>query len=240
MLGLAYFVSQMSKMQATIITPTPRLEASKLFFSTLGFQQFSENPLIYSDGKAYIEINPDRYTRAGIKLYKSSWKEEVEKLERLTLVKRTKEGYLLSESSGTWIYLHEGTLSTALPQSEQSFSVLGNSMGISLECMDAEKSYEIFEILGFKPIMGSLDSGFVVLANGDFAVSLMKPLTCPHLFFSPSLNYFNGKENLQVIQKIRDLKIPITEEITYFNKQGIVDNVIIRDPGGLGFFIFSD
>ena len=44
----------------------------------------------------------------------------------------------------------------------------------------------------------------------------------------------------QLIQKIRDLKIPITEEITVFNDQGVVDNIIIRDPGGLGFFIFND
>lgn len=230
----------MSMMQATIQTPTPRLEASKLFFSTLGFQQFSENPLIYSDGKAYIEINPDRYARAGIKLYKNSWQDEVKKLATITYVKETKEGYLLNDSSGAWINLHEGELTMALPQSENSFSVLGNSMGISLECIDAQKSYEIFEILGFQPIYGSLDNGFVVMAIGDFGVSIMKPLTCPHLFFSPSLNYFNGAENLQVIQKIRDLKIPITEEITYFNKDGIVDNIIIRDPGGLGFFIFSD
>lgn len=48
------------------------------------------------------------------------------------------------------------------------------------------------------------------------------------------------KSNLAIIQKIRDLQIPITEEITHFNKEGIVDNIIIRDPGGLGFFIFND
>jgi len=54
------------------------------------------------------------------------------------------------------------------------------------------------------------------------------------------LTYFNGKQNLEVIEKIRNNAIPITEEITHFNKEGIVDNIIIRDPGGYGFFIFSD
>jgi hypothetical protein len=68
----------------------------------------------------------------------------------------------------------------------------------------------------------------------------MKPLTCLHLFFNPSLTYFNGGNNLAVIENIRKLGIPITEEITHFNKDGIVDNIIIRDPGGFGFFVFND
>ena len=52
---------------------------------------------------------------------------------------------------------------------------------------------------------------------------------------------FNGKENNpKVIQNIRNVGIPIAEEITTFNKEGIVDNIIIQDPGGYGFFIFND
>ncbi|MFK8104239.1 MAG: hypothetical protein AB8G15_17055 [Saprospiraceae bacterium] len=68
----------------------------------------------------------------------------------------------------------------------------------------------------------------------------MKAFACPHLFFNPSLSYFNGKENLAIITELRARKIPLTEEITFFNPEGIVDNVIVRDPGGLGFFVFSD
>jgi len=68
----------------------------------------------------------------------------------------------------------------------------------------------------------------------------MQPYSCPHLFFNPSMTFFNGKENLQIIERIRNLDIPITEEIREFNKEGIADNIIIRDPGGYGFFIFSD
>jgi hypothetical protein len=63
----------------------------------------------------------------------------------------------------------------------------------------------------------------------------MKPFSCPYLFYNPSLTFFNGKENNpKVIQKVRDL----TEEITAFNTEGIVNNVIIRDPGGFGLFVF--
>ena len=46
-------------------------------------------------------------------------------------------------------------------------------------------------------------------------------MMCPHLFFNPSLTYFNGKEgNPKVITAVRDAGIPITEEITHFNREG--------------------
>ena len=54
------------------------------------------------------------------------------------------------------------------------------------------------------------------------------------------MTYFNGQKNLAIIEEIRELNIPIAEEITYFNSEGTVDNIIIRDPGGYGFFIFND
>src|SRR5690606_15097168 len=110
----------------------------------------------------------------------------------------------------------------------------------TLESIGINRSFKIWELLGFKHTMGSADQGWVGFSNDELSLSIMKPQTCPHLFFNPSLSYFNGKENLNVIQKIRDAGVSITEEITHFNKEGIVDNVIIRDPGGYGFFIFSD
>ena len=124
---------------------------------------------------------------------------------------------------------------------EASSSVLGNYMGLSLETPDMDKSAQLFEILDFKAVMGSAEQGWVVFQNADgLGISLMKPMSCPHLFFNPSLTYFNGQNNLAVIEKIRALDIPITEEITHFNEENKVDNIIIRDPGGLGFFLFSD
>jgi hypothetical protein len=62
----------------------------------------------------------------------------------------------------------------------------------------------------------------------------------PHLFFNPSLTYFNGKNNLAVIESLRESGIPLAQEITHFNDKGIVDNVILQDAGGLGIFVFSD
>lgn len=229
-------------MPSIIQTPTPNLTASLDFYTKLNFKVLSkENPTLVSDGKVIIEINPNRFARTGVKLFRNSWTTIVEQLENLTEVSKTEEGYLLSDPSGTRIYLIETDTPAVYDLKDISGAVLGNSAGMSLETTAIHKSIEIWETLGFKKTMGGLEQGWIVFTNADdLSLSLMQPNSCPHLFFNPSLTYFNGKENPAIIAKIRSLKIPITEEITAFNKEGIVDNIIIRDPGGYGFFIFSD
>jgi len=229
-------------MKSLIHTPTSKLEHSLDFYQKLNFKVISKKePLIVTDGIAVIEINPDRFARAGVKLFKNKWNKEVAKLKKLTAVHKTKEGYLLSDPSGVWIYLVEGDPKIKYQPAKKSNSVLGNFAGLSIESVDIMKSTTIWKALGFK-ISGTPEQGWATCTFDDgFGINIMKPLMCPHLFFNPSLTYFNGKENNPVvIQKIRDLKIPITEEITHFNDKGIVDNIIIRDPGGYGFFIFND
>jgi len=228
-------------MTTIIHTPTNKLETSISFYEKLGFKRLSENPIIFSDGKAIIEINPDRSARAGIKLFKESWAKEISKLKEITAITNLANGYLISDPSGVWIFLIETKEESNYKTEDSSFSTLGNFAGLSLETTDFNRSANIYEVLGFTKSMGSIEHGYVSFKNSDdLTVTLMKPLMCPHLFFNPSLTYFNGKNNLSVIEKIRTLNIPITEEITSFNKEGIVDNIIIRDPGGYGFFIFSD
>jgi catechol 2,3-dioxygenase-like lactoylglutathione lyase family enzyme len=227
-------------MSILLQSPTPNLPSSLDFYLRLGFRQVSENPLILTDGKVFIEINPDRYGRAGIKLFRESWKPEIQKLQEFTAVTAIENSYLLSDPSGVWIFLMEFVAPEELVMEDKSFSVLGNYAGLSLETTDIQKSKELYEALGFTISGGSLDHGYISLENNGFTISLMKPLSCPHLFFNPSMTYFNGTGNIKVIEKIRKLNIPITEEITHFNNDGLVDNIIIRDPGGFGFFIFSD
>ncbi len=229
-------------MNTIIQTPTNNIEESLDFYSKLDFQIISESdPCLVSDGKVCIEINPDRFARAGVKLYADSWTSEVEELEKQVNVLKVDGGYLLSDPSGTWIYLIEGQ-GVAVESTGVPASVLGNCAGMSLETTDVQKALNIWQILGFSVTMGTLEQGWIALENKEkIGLSIMKPNACPHLFFNPSLTYFNGKEdNPKIIQKIRNLNIPISEEITAFNDEGIVDNVIIRDPGGFGFFIFND
>ncbi len=230
-------------MPNTIIhTPANHLTESVSFYQKLEFEVLSaSSPTLVSDGKVVIEINPDRYARAGVKMYAPSWEKMVPLLEEHTAVSKTDEGYLLSDLSGVWIYLVEGNNPHQSLLQEISTSVLGNCAGLSLETTDFVRSLAIWKILGFTKITGTIEQGWVSCQNDDeMTISIMKPNTCPHLFFNPSLTYFNGENNLSIIDKIRALNIPITEEITFFNKEGIVDNIIIRDPGGYGFFLFSD
>lgn len=228
---------------ATLIhTPTPNLEASLDFYRRLQFQQIPHpEKHIVSDGQCLIYINPDRYARVGLQLFENSWPDSIDKLDQLTAVSTTEDGYLLGTPSGVRIYLTKGELDLEEDHSTATASHLGKFAGISLETTDMAASAALWEGLGFQQTMGSVDQGWVAFQNKDeFGLSLMHPNTCPHLFFNPSLTYFNGGNNLAVIKKIREAGITITEEITHFNKEGIVDNVIIRDPGGYGFFVFND
>lgn len=229
-------------MPAIVQTPTNKLENSIDFYSTLGFKKIDAEGLhLFTDGKVIVQINPERSARAGIKLFKSSWSIEQQRLSTFVNVTKITDGYLLSDASGVWIYLVELEPTWKAGKSDTSFSVLGNHSGLSLETTDMKRSGAIYEALGFTVAFGDFEQPWATLILGDFGISLMKPNICPHLFFNPSFTYFNGKEgNPKVIAKVRELGIPIAEEITHFNKEGVVDNIIIRDPGGFGFFLFND
>ncbi len=223
-------------------TPTPDLEQSIDFYKRCGFKILSENnPSIVSDGKGILEINPAREARAGIKFYKENWEMESKELAEHFACCKIDEGYLLSDPSGVWVYLIESDDPPSYPVEENSFSLLGNYMGLSLESVSIAFSCKFYEKLGFKVVQGTVDSGWILIMheNGT-GISIMKPNSCPHLFFNPSFTYFNGGKNDVIIPKIREAGVPITEEVTVFNDQGEVDNIILRDPGGFGFFVFND
>lgn len=230
------------EMVVTVHTPTNSMEESMDFYSKLNYELVSKaKPVLFSDGKFLIEINDERVARAGVKMYKGSWTEEVASLKELTQVYETEDGFALNDFNGCWIYLVEGELGVETKLSGESTGLSGNFMGLTLEAANMNKSVEIWSALGFEIAMGTVEQGFVQMQHENgFGVAMLKPLVSPHLFFNPSLTFFNGENNLALIEKIRALDISITEEITIFNKEDIVDNIIIRDPGGLGFFIFSD
>ena len=229
-------------MKVLVQTPTPKLAQSLDFYARLRFSILSEeSPSWVSDGSVIVEINPDRFARAGVKLYQASWADAVAELSHDYSLHPIENGHLLSDPSGTWIYLMEAEIPDETTLPEPSSSALGKFAGVSLETTEMEKSGQLWEKLGFTLAIGSPEQGWMTYTHpSGMAISLMKPLSCPHLFFNPSLTYFNGNNNPAVINEIRKRQIPLTEEITHFNKKKIVDNVILRDPGGLGFFVFND
>ncbi|KXX66847.1 hypothetical protein [Flammeovirga sp. SJP92] len=228
-------------MKTLIQTTFTSLEQTKLFYEKLNFQIHEyEDLLIANDGVIQISLTNKQFMRKGIVIYSDTLVEQIETVKNEFDVIEIEEGFILSSPCGVWVYIYKGRGKDFLSNSEPS-SILGNYAGLSLESLNLDHSIQFWTELGFELQMGSVDQGWLTMVNrGGFILSIMQALNCPHQFFNPSLTYFNGKDNEEVIQKIRDKKVPITEEITYFNNKGIVDNVILRDPMGLGFFIFND
>lgn len=233
----------MKSLQSIIVSPSHQLDDSLDFYRRLNYKVFAQKDrTLVTDGKVVIELTTNHFHRAGIKLFKPDWSKELAALEQFTTVTKTDKGYILSDPNGVWIYLNSNTPPTIdMAENAGSFGSTGHFAGMSIEATDMKKSIAIWEALGFEQGQGSIEQGWVTYSNGSgIDISLMRPLMCPHLFFNPSLTFFNSGKNKDYIEKIRTANIPITEEITVFNKEGIVDNIIIRDPGGYGFFVFND
>ncbi len=232
----------MSKITAVVQTCTGDLTASKAYYQQLDFELLSaDKPTLFTDGKFLLEINPENTARTGLKLYQTNWQETVAALNKITKVVEITGGYLVSDPNGVKVYLMNGELDREVTLPGESKAIPGNFAGLSIEAVDIERTIQFWELLDYKKTMGSIEQGWVAFDNGtNVGISIMKPLACPHLFFNPGLTFFNGGKNLPIIEKIKAAGIPIAEEITVFNKEGIVDNVILCDPGGLGFFVFND
>lgn len=227
-------------MQLFYSTPTPDLERSKKYFSTLNFDLYQDGDLWYAHDQHFcISISDDRKQRPGLCFVKESWTEELDALRIFAQVHSIGTSHYLADPSGCWIQLKEQS-PIDLPSSLKT-CLLGNFAGLSLETLDMALSARIFACLGFKHTMGELEKGWMSYTDQhNNTISLMAPFACPHLFLNPSLTFFNGAKNPQIIQQIRDLSIPILEELTTFNKEGHVDNIIVSEPGGYGFFVFND
>jgi len=224
-----------------IQSPTPEIKKSLDFYKKLKFNILEQDDeTLVSDGKVLLKINPERYARPGIILYNKNWSSKIEEVRKLVPVFDTGSSFIVTDSTGSWIYLLNGEVPSYSIKGE-CHSTLGNYAGMSLETISMSHSRSLWEIFGYKVTMGGPDEGWMTMGDSNgHTISFMHPNACPHLFYNPSLTYFNGSNNPKIIQEIRDTGITFTEEITFFNKNNEVDNVIVRDPGGLGFFIFND
>jgi predicted lactoylglutathione lyase len=222
-----------------IQVPTPNLDTSLNFYKKLGFhtQYINQNVLLSGGNKLEILIDTKRFSRVGLRFYRKDWSDFLTSND----FKHTKneEGFLIISPGGCPVYLIENNPLDAAANFPDI--IPGNYMGLSIETNDMTRSLAFWEAFGFQQNAGNLEHGWASLIDDKgFGISLMQYHACPHLFFNPSLTFFNGKNNPDIIKKIRDLDIPITEEITVFNEHKVVDNIIIQDPSGLGFFIFND
>ena len=231
-----------NSIRGIVQTPTPNLEQSLDFYLSLGFKILSTEPVsLVTDGKVVIQIHPDRKARAGIRLYQEDWSEVVQRLKPHSNVLEKEGEYIAADPSGVYLYLSQKRPLPLEDLTDQPAAKTGNFAGISIESLNFEKSLKFWQAAEYVISSGGADQGWVSLSNGSgIDISIMTAGSCPHLFFNPSFTYFNGTNNPEVIQSIWDSGVPIAEEITAFNQEGIVDNIIIRDPGGFGFFLFND
>ncbi len=228
-------------MQTFVFTPSINLSNSIEFYQKLKYTKVSDQPVLFTDGRLFVEISDDKFSRPGIKIRKESWQDEILDLKEDYEVFEIPNGYLLRDNNNIWTYLIESK-DVDLPVLEnQQPGHCGTFMGISVETTSFETSIDYWQRLGFVKVSGEIDQGWIVLANADgFAISFMLPLSSPHSFTNPSMTFFNSGKNEENIQKIREAGIAIKEEITAFSSEGIVDNIIIQDPGGYGMFVFND
>jgi len=226
-------------MPSLIHSPAPDLERSTLFYQKLGFQEITfEDQVYFSDEQLIIHLNTDPFARPGLQLFNKDWSSVIAALSKLGPVKEHKGKHLAVDPNGVFVYL--STETPTFKQAKHS-SILGNFAGLSLETHHLERSIRFWNILGFELTHGGLEQGWLSLSDAEgFVVSIMQTGTCPHLFLNPSLTFFNGKENPQIIQKIRATELPIFQEVTHFNPEGLVDNIILQDPAGYGIFVFND
>ncbi len=222
-----------------INTTTPDLEASKSFYEALGFNIYELEGLCYAvDTQVVIYISTHNTDRIGTSLYHHDWSSYIEKLSQLTNTITTPYGYLLGDSSGAYIRLLSDK--PDVPDHTNQ-ACLGSYAGLSIETADYHRCIDIWSCLGFDDKTGDISQGWVTMTSkNDGPISIMKPMACPHIFGNPGLTYFYGQKNESIITDIRRSGVAIAEEVTVFNNEGKVDNVILQDPGGLTFFIFND
>lgn len=229
-------------MASILVSPALDLAASRDWWQRLGFTVLSEEAarVTLTDGAVTVWLDSAKSARPAVVLARDEpWDDAVTKLAELTTVVETEHGHLAADPTGTWIHLHRGAV-PAVPDATPA-SALSTYMGVSLEVVGIDRAVAFYERLGFSHAQGSVDQGWVLLVEpGDTGVSLMGPFSCPHSFVNPSLTYFNSGNNPAVIAELRDRGVAFYEEVTAFNDQGEVDNVILRDPGGLGIFVFND
>ncbi len=230
-------------MHARAVTTTPDLARTQAWFERAGFRRVSDSPVVYSDGGASLEVAESRSMRPGLRLYGV---EDPTVLAPFGPMHAFDGGRMIAEPSGVWIYLMDGEPPSGAPiatepDAKQDPALLGKFAGISLESARIVESTRFWEALGFERTAGDPEQGWLTVTGADaVTISLMKPFVCPHTVTNPSFTYFNSGGNPAIIAELRRREVPIYEEITAFNSEGVVDNVILREPGGWGFFVFND
>lgn len=226
-------------MSLCLTTPAPNPERSATLLAQLGFEPVVDGAALWTDGAALLHVDPAPRARAGIQV----WRDELGDGAAACLggpeAAKFDGGQLLVAPSGTPVWVMDGTR----PEVELGSrgGVLGKFAGISLETPSLARSVEFWgSLLGARVEAGGVEQGWLTLRRAGMAdLSCMAHLACPHSFANPSFTYFNGGDNPSVIDDVRRRGVSIFEEVAGAGG-GPAQNIILREPGGVGFFVFND
>lgn len=228
-------------MKLYIQSPAPNFDRSQEFYKSIGFnvQLISDQKAIVSDDRISLIINGLPNARLGIILASDNVQVYFNRYNEKYSVLKDEKGYITADPNGVKLYL-QPMYQKQIPKKSSS-SIIGTNYGYGIETHYMEQSIDFWHRLGYTSPTTAVKSYVTLSANNLPDLTLFAPGMCPHAFYNPSLTYFNGKEgNPKVINQIRQRGIVPVEEITAFNPEGLVDNIIISDPGGLHYFIFND
>ncbi len=228
-------------MKFIIQLASPDFHESCLFYEALEFHnlgEFEEGRYV-CDGKSILLIPKDRKYRNGLLIYSENGHDD---FQMKTVPSKIYNHRVTQDPNGFHIVFKFISEYPKLSKEDMTNALTGNPYGLGLETIRFKESADFWSTLGFQLSFGDLEKGgFVTLVSNGFGLGLFEHGSCPHSFNNPSLTYFNGKEgNPKIIDQVRGKNITISEEITHFNEAGEVDNIILKDPGGMGFFLFND
>lgn len=220
---------------ATTCAPDPA--ASAEFLSRAGFEPLAGHDGLMSDGAALLQVDGARSARTGVRVWKEALPESVDGWLAQRGAVRFDGGSLLVAPSGTRVEVMDGVGPESPPSGRGR--VLGNYAGLSIEAVDLGRSLDFWSsLLGAEVASGSPDQGWVSLRReGLGEISLMAPFICPHSFANPSLTYFNGAENPSILEDLGRRGVPFFERV---GEDEPAVNAVLREPGGVGFFVFND
>ena len=200
-------------------SPLIKKEESITFYTKLGFDvDYTNGVYLAKENRFGIVLNPDKNSSVALRIYG-----------------RKKTTSFVSPS-GVLIRLFNHECPFALGEKS---SILGNYSGISLETNSLRDSFLFWQELGFEGNY-SPSPGWIELSNKGQQLSIQKAKLCPHVFHNPSVSFFNGQKNKKIIHKIKQVELPIEEEVRFSSQEEVAQNIILKDPGGIGFFIFND
>lgn len=225
-----------------IISSYRDLLKTKAFYKSINFTPLNKEETMFTDGSVVVELDGANKSRNGLHLYKIDIEKVSQNFPKGWDFKSVENKLFTTDPNGVHLVLDKGSCPHQIPKQTHK-SMLGNCAGIGLETFQWDLSIQFWSALGFVVEMGDAKKkGWVQIGHPNGGkMALMYAGMCPHSFANPSVTYFNGKEgNPKVLYSLRENKIPIYEEVTVFSAEKQVDNVILRDPNGIGFFIFND